>query len=88
MIVDGVGTVRDKTTKPIVTASRWAVYGTLAGLLGLVILLLFFIAGIRAVTEVLQWLTGEQDIVWLTYLVLGGMLCVGGAFCWSRRDPR
>jgi len=86
MIVDTVGKVRDKTTGPILSISRWIVYGTLAALLGLLIFLLLFIAAIRGTTEVLQWLTGEQDIVWLTYALIGIPFVGAGLFLWSKRS--
>lgn len=88
MIVDGVGSVRDKTTGRVITAARWAVYGLLAALLGFVIMFLVVIASVRVLTEFLQWATGEQDIVWLTYLIIGGVSVAAGTVLWSMRKPR
>lgn len=87
IIVDKVGAVRDKTTGPILSASRWVVYGTLAALLAVLILLLLVVAVVRGATEVLQELTGEQDIVWLTYALIGIPNVGAGLWLWSRRRP-
>jgi LPXTG-motif cell wall-anchored protein len=84
MIVDGVGVVRDKTTVRVETAARWVVFGLLAALLGMIIGSLLLIVGIRALTELLQWATGEQDIVWLTYAILGAAFVAGAFVCFRR----
>lgn len=87
MIVDGVGKVRSRTTGPVVAASRWVVYGVLAAILGLLMLVLLLVIAIRGLTELLQWVTGEQDIVWLTYALIG-IPCIGfGLWLWSNRQP-
>jgi hypothetical protein len=87
MIVDGVGVVRDKTTVPVQTAARWAVYGLAAAMLGVVVLFLLLLISMRLGTEILQKVTGEDDIVWLTYTILGAVFVAFGLYCWSKRNP-
>jgi hypothetical protein len=54
------------------------VYGLLVGFFLAVALLLLMIAIFRALVVI----TGE---VWASYLILGGIFVIGGAFCWSLR---
>ncbi len=76
-----VGTVRDKTTGPALTAARGIVYGTFAALIGIVIVVLTVIGLVRLIDS---YLPGE---VWATYLLLGGIFLVVGIVLWSRRNP-
>ena len=73
-----VTAVRDKTVVPAQRAARAVVYGLLVAFFVIVALFLLAIALFR----VLVVLTGE---VWLSYLILGGIFVIGGAFCWSLR---
>lgn len=79
-IVDMVHQVRDKTTGPALKASRAVVYGTVAGLLGLVALIIFVIGAVRALVLVLP-----DDLAYVAYLILGGIFTLAGAFLWSKR---
>ena len=80
-----VGTVRDRTTKPLVTASRGVVFGLLAAILGIVALTLLILTATRATQALLDiWLRHEVS-VYLSYLIVGGIICLGGAFVLSKR---
>lgn len=81
LIVSLVGKVRDKTTGTILTVARGLVFGTLAAMLGLVVVVLLLISAIRLLTE----LTGH---VWISYLACGSVLTIAGAIVFSRRYPR
>jgi hypothetical protein len=74
-----VGLVRDKTVVPAQRASRAIVYGLLVAFFVIVAVFMLAIALFR----VLVVLTGE---VWLSYLIVGGIFVIGGAFCWSQRS--
>ena len=76
-----VGLVRDKTVVPAQKASRAVVSGLLVAFFVFVAVVLLSIALFR----VLVVLTGE---VWLSYLILGGIFVIAGAFCWAVRSPR
>lgn len=80
-IEHAVTAVRDKTVVPAQKATRAVVFGLLASFFVLTALTLLVIGAFRG----LVILTGE---VWIAYLVVGGILVLGGVFCWSRRLKR
>lgn len=77
-----VGLVRDKAVAPVEKAARLAVYGVLAGVLGVVALVLVAIAAVRVLDELLP------SDVWLAHAVVGGIFTLGGVFLWSKRSAR
>ena len=80
-----VGSVRDRTTKPLVTASRAVVFGLLAGILGIVAVVLLIILLTRATQALLDiWFRHEMS-VYLSYFIIGGIICLGGLFVLSKR---
>lgn len=78
-VVDLVDQVKAKTTGPIMTAGRGAVHGLLAGVLGVVVLVLVLVAGVRFLDEVLP------SGVWLSYLVLGVVFTIVGTLVFRKR---
>ena len=70
-----VGSIRDKTSVPLVTVARALVYGLLAAVMALTVLVLVSIALVRAVDE----LTGEGN-VWIAHLAVGGIFTAAGGF--------
>lgn len=73
-----VTVVRDKTVVPAQNATRAVVFGLLAA---------FFVGTALTVLTIgvfrgLVILTGEA---WIAYLICGGILVIGGAFCWRLR---
>ena len=83
-IVDLVDTVRDKTTGPVQTAARGAVYGLVAFILGVVVVVLLIIFAIRGldilVDEFIPW-----GGIWLPYLILGVLFIGAGSVMFRRR---
>ncbi len=83
-IVDLVDTVRDKTTGPIQTVARGAVYGLMAVILGVMVFVLLMIFAIRGldilVNEFIPW-----GGIWLPYLILGVLFIGAGTFFFRRR---
>jgi hypothetical protein len=83
-IVDLVDTVRDKTTGPAQTGARSVVYGLLAALVGIVVLVLVIIGAVRGldilVDRFISW-----GHIWLPYLILGVVFMVAGALVFRRR---
>ena len=57
-----VGTVRDRTTKPLVTASRGLVFGLLAAILGVVALTLLIIAASRGIAGAARHLVQPHGV--------------------------
>ncbi|MEO5838163.1 MAG: hypothetical protein ABIQ73_20505 [Acidimicrobiales bacterium] len=73
--------IRDKTTRPAITVARGIVFGLVALSIGTVAFFLLLIGTIRLVNG---YLPGK---VWTTYLLLGGIFTLGGAFLFSKRKP-
>lgn len=81
-----VGTVRDKTTGPAITAARWAVYGTFALLVGLVVVFMLVVAGVRLLDAYLPDAVFGEDHTWAAHGLIGLLLTGAGMFMWSRRS--
>ena len=84
-VVGIVGAVRDRTTKPLVTATRGVVFGLLAAILGIVAVVLTLLAATRGLQAVFDTFLSWDRAVYVSYLVLGGILCALGAFLMSKR---
>jgi tetrahydromethanopterin S-methyltransferase subunit D len=80
-----VGQVRDKATKPAVHITRGIVYGLLAGLLGIVALTLLLIGATRALQVLLALGLSQDRAVYLSYLIVGGILCLARVFFLRKR---
>jgi hypothetical protein len=78
-----VGTVRDKTTGPLITIARALVYGLLAAVLGVVALVLVAILLVRFIEVYLPW-----GGVWLPQAIVGIVFTLGGFICWRLRSPK
>lgn len=78
-IVRLVEQVRDRTTVPLLTASRGLVFGLLAGIVGLAALVLAFVMVVRILNIVLP------SGVWAAYLALGLALVLVGAVLMRKR---
>jgi hypothetical protein len=77
-IVSVVGTVRDRTTEPAITASRAVVYGLFAAILGIV-------AAVLAITLVIRLANNYiPGGIWIVYLGLGAIFALGGLVLWSK----
>jgi hypothetical protein len=83
-----VGSIRDKTTGPAITAARWAVYGTFAALVGLAVAILLAISAVRIMDVYLPdgWV-GEQH-TWVAHLIVGSVFTLLGMGLWSQRSSR
>ena len=76
-----VAAIRERTVVPAQRATHAVVYGLLVAFFVITALVLLVVGAFRG----LVILTGEA---WIAYLIVGGMLVGGGAFCWSRRSTR
>ena len=76
-----VAMVRDRTVEPARTVTRVVVYGLLAALIALPALVLLTIGAFRGLV------LAEQGYTWAAWLTLGGIFVLGGAFCWTKRNP-
>lgn len=73
-----VGAIRDRTTTPVVHIARALVYGLLAAFLGVTALVLLLIGALRALQSLLDLAVGKPQAVYLSYLIVGGILCLAG----------
>jgi len=72
-IVETISTVRDKTTKPALTAARALVYGLLAAIVGTVALIVVLVLVVRLYAN---YVPGN---VWPLYAGLAVLMIVGGS---------
>src|SRR5438067_6791852 len=77
-----VTTVRDKTTVPLTTVARGIVYGLVAGVMGLALVVLLAIAAVRAVDVAIP------GNVWRAHLAVGMLFTLIGLTLWSRRTRK
>jgi hypothetical protein len=82
-----VGTVRDRATKPAVRAARAIVFGLLAAMLAVVAITLLLIAATRGVQALLDLGLDWSVAVYLSYFIVGGILCLVGVLLLTRRPP-
>ena len=77
-----VGTVRDKTTGPVIKIVRGIVFGFVIAVLGTVALVLVTITAIRVLTN---FLPGG---VWFSYIIAAAVFLGAGSLFWSKRTRR
>src|SRR5690554_875919 len=80
-----VGTVRDKTTGPAITAARWLVYGTFALFVGLAVAILLAIAAVRLLDAYLPDAVFGEEHTWAAHLIVGLVFTILGMVAWSQR---
>ena len=79
--------ISDKTTRPIANLVRLVVFGVIAMVATITIIVLALIGISRALNELLDiWLT-RQDAVWISYFILSFVFVVIGAWLMRRRYP-
>ena len=81
-----VGNVRDKTTRPLVKASRAVVFGLLAAIVGIVAVVLLLIVATRGTQALLDIGLPHARSVYLSYFIIGGILCLAGALLMRKRS--
>lgn len=74
-----VATVRDRTVVPARAAAKAVVYGLLVGFFVSVALILFAVGTFRFLDI---WIPAG---VWASYLIVGGILVIGGVLAWTKR---
>ncbi len=78
-----VDTIHDKAVRPAILASRAVVFGLVAAALAVVLVVVGSVALLRLLDV---YVFGHR--VWLSYVVLGGALTLGGLAVWTRRTAR
>jgi hypothetical protein len=80
-----VGTVRDRATKPVVHVTRGVVFGLLGAFLAITAVTLLLIALTRAIQAALDGAVSQPRAVYLSYFIVGGILCLAGALVLRKR---
>ncbi|MDA2944995.1 MAG: hypothetical protein O2925_08520 [Actinomycetota bacterium] len=86
-----VGVVRDRVTNNAVKAVRAVVFGLIGLLLGIALAIVGMIMVTRGLQSLVSLFTGNADIghsrsVYVSYLIVGGLLLLGGGMCMRRRS--
>jgi LPXTG-motif cell wall-anchored protein len=83
-----VGTVRDKTTKHVVTAVRALVFGIVISVAALAALVLLAIVGTKLLQRVLDIFVDYDSSVSFSYLLLGALLLAAGFLLMRKRRTK
>ena len=75
-----VATVNDKAIRPAIVAARAIVFGVIIAVVAIAVVALLSVGFIRLTTVYLF-----DHKVWISYLVLGAIFCLGGAFAYTKR---
>ncbi len=86
-VVHIVGLVRDKTTAPVVHVARGLVFGVLAAFLGMFAALMLLLGSLRGIQALLDLGLSDARSVYVSYLIIGGILCLGGLLLFRKRHP-
>ena len=77
--------IRTQGTDKIVLLARILVFGLVAAIGGLVAFVLTMIILIRVLQVLLGFAVDHATAVWVSYLVVGGLMCLGGAALMVKR---
>jgi len=80
-----VGTVREKATTPVVHITRGIVYGLLGVFLGIAAVVLLLIGMTRGIQALLNIGLSNERSVYISYLLMGGILCLAGMLVLRKR---
>jgi hypothetical protein len=82
-----VGQVRDKTTKPLLTAYRGLVFGLVAMFGAAFAVVLLVVVGVRGLQALIEIGTSHADAVWISYFAIGVVFAVAGLVLMKKRFP-
>jgi len=87
-VVRLVGTVRDKTTTPVVYAARALVFGIIAVFLGIFALVILLVGLTRGIQSAIGNGFGleQEQAVYISYLLIGGIMSLGGLLLFKKRN--
>jgi hypothetical protein len=78
-----VDTVHDRLVRPLMVVTRAVVFGLVAGVLLLMVLVLASVGFVRLLDV---YAFGGR--VWVSDTVIGGLFALGGGYLWTKRRPR
>lgn len=82
-----VGLVRDNVTGKAVTAVRALVFGIIVAFTSIAAVILMVILGTKLLQRIVNiggWIDRDSS-VWVSYMVVGGILFLAGLFCMRKR---
>jgi tetrahydromethanopterin S-methyltransferase subunit F len=79
-VVDAIGKVRDKATRPAQIAARAVVYGLIAAVIGVIAVVLLIVVLLRMFNN---WVPGQ---LWIAYAGLAVVFLLGGLLCLKRAN--
>jgi hypothetical protein len=82
LLVDTVDKVRSRTTGPVLNVAHAAVYGVVAALVAIPVVILLLIGAVR----LLNWAVPGD--VWIVYAILAVLFWLTGFILWSKRNQR
>ena len=85
-VVRVVSTVREQTTTKAVMAARALVFGIIAAFLGVFIVVISIVLLMRGIQALLDLAVTEPQSVYLSYFIVGGMLCLAGLLLFKKRS--
>ncbi len=82
-----VALVRDNVTSKVVTAVRALVFGIVVGIITVPLAALSILLGTKLLQRVLNigGFLDHDTSVWVSYMLVGGMLVLAGLFCMHKR---
>ena len=82
-----VGVVRDNVTSKAVTAVRGIVFGVVVAFTAIAALILSLILGTKLLQRIVNigGFVDRDSSVWVSYMVLGGILFLAGLICMRKR---
>lgn len=79
LIVESVDKVRARTTGPVLNVAHASVYGLVAAIVAIPVL----VAMLAGLVRFLDWLVPGD--VWVAYLIIAVIMWIPGAILWSKR---
>jgi len=83
-----VAFVRDRTTRPAVAIVRGLIFGSMAIVGVIFVLIVFIVGGIRGLHSLLDIWWSRDTAVWATYFLISAVFCVAGMLLMRRRHPQ
>jgi len=85
-LVGVIDNIRAQTTQKVVYVARGAVFGVLAALLGMFIAIVALVGLMRGFQALLELAVGWNRAVYLSYLIVGGILSTVGLVLFRKRN--
>ena len=85
-VVRVVDQVRNQTTTKVVYAARGLVFGLIAAILGLFIVVVALVGFMRGLQTLLEFAMSWDQAVYASYFIVGGVLTLIGLILFTKRN--